>query len=254
MGFGHSGGRYSERTNIINPDALKGLQLTGDVTLQNVEELIKKYITKQPIIIPPSTSPVINITPAVTPTPPANDEVWNHFTYYKSGEYSIQKNASSDADVLMQVCVHKSEKNQRILLCYANGYVANVEPADIYDSKYRGKRRKNGWNTKDQLLNVFVANTFDLLAAVSTDHHGQKFIKAHNVGDLGTAVHTMASKGNMFVSPKLGVVDKFIFVPTIHRQVIPNLILHNSETSISLGIPITSQKYLNEIHYLQNIK
>lgn len=244
----------TELTNIINPDALKELKLTGDVTLQNVEELIKKYITKQPIVIPPSTSPVINVAPAVTPTPPANDEVWNHFTYYKNGEYSIQKNASSDADVLMQVCVHKSEKNQRILLCYANGYVVNVEPAKIYDSKYRGKRRKNGWNTKDQLLNIFVANTFDLLAAVSTDLHGQKFIKAHNVSDLGKAVQNMASQGNMFVSPKLGVVDKFIFVPTIHRQVIPNLILHNSETSTSLGIPITSQKYLNEIHYLQNIK
>lgn len=244
----------TQLSDIINVDELKGLKLTGDVTLQNVEELIKKYLTKQPIAIPPTASPVINVAPAVVPTPPANDEVWNHFTYYKTGEYSIQKNASADADVLMQVCVHKSEKNQRILLCYANGYVANVEPAKIYDSKYRGKRRKNGWNTKDQLLNIFVANSYDLLAAASTDRHGQKFIKAHNVSDLGKPVQNMASQGNMFVSPKLGMVDKFIFVPTIHRQTIPNLILHSSETSTSLGIPVTSQKYLNEIHYLQNIK
>ena len=240
---------------IIDPDTLGDLKIEPTITMEQIEAMFIKYFSKQSVVIPPTMSPNVTVSTASLPTPQnKQEEVWNYFTYYTNGEYSIQKNALNDSDVLMNVCVYKSQKNQRIVLCYKNGHVASVEPANIYDSKYKGKRRRNGWNTTDELLKIFVTYNYDILAAVSKDNHGIQYIKAHTVGDLGETVQNMASKGNQFINPKLGTVEKYIFVPNLYRNTIPNLILQKVETSTSLGVPTTSQDYLNEIHFLLNLK
>lgn len=240
---------------IIDPDTLGDIKIEPTITLEQIEALFIKHISNQPVVIPPAISPNVTVPTASLPTSTNNkEEVWNHFTYYTTGEYSIQKDPSTDSDVLLNLCVYKSQKNQRIVLCYENGYVASVEPADIYDSKYRGKRRKNGWNTKDKLVSAFATYNYDILAAVSCNQHRIQHIKAHTVGDLGETVQNMASKGNMFINPALGTVQRYIFVPNLYRNTIPNLILQKVETSTSLGIPVTSQDYLNEIHFLLNLK
>lgn len=207
-----------------------------------------------PAAIPATTTPSVTIPIPTVSTTPKNDEVWNYFTYYKSGEYSIQKEEKHDPDIVAQVCVHKSEKNQRILLCYDNGCVASVVPSKIYDSKYRGKRRPKGWNTDANLMAVFVANTFDMLGATSLDHATNgRWVKVHNVSDLGIPKQGMNSKGNTFIQPKLGTVSEYKFIPDSHRNIIPDLIFLKADTTTTLGVPETTQKHLNEVAYFQKI-
>lgn len=206
----------------------------------------------QPISQPATTTPSITIPIPTVSTTPKDDEVWKYFTYYATGEYSIQKEEMHDGDIVAQVCVHKSEKNQRILLCYDNGCVASVEPADIYNSKHKGRRPK-GWNTKAKLLAVFVANTFDMLGAISIDATQRRWVKAHNVVDIGDPTDGMGGKGNTFISPKLGKVVEYKCIAGMHRTTIPNLLFQKAEKTTTLGVPETMQQYLNEVTYFKKI-
>lgn len=230
------------------------LNLGSSISIDDIEKIVRVYYNAQPITQPATTTPTITIPIPTVSTAPKDDEVWNYFTYYKSGDYSIQKDPMTDAeDIVAQVCVHKREKDQRILLCYDNGCVASVVPSKIYDSKYRGKRRPKGWNIDAKLMNVFVANTYDLLGAISVDANQGRWVKVHNVSDLGTPKQSMNSKGNTIISPKLGTVSEYKFIPASHRNIIPNLIFQKAETSRSLGVPETMQQYLNEVTYFKKI-
>ena len=229
------------------------LNLGSSISIDDIKKIIRETYNAQPITQPATTTPTITIPIPTVSTAPKDDEVWKYFTYYATGEYSIQKEEMHDMDIVAQVCVHKSEKDQRILLCYDNGCVASVVPSKIYDSRYRGKRRPKGWNTDVNLMAVFVANTYDLLGAISVDANQGRWVKVHNVSDLGTPKQSMNSKGNTIISPKLGTVSEYKFIPASHRNIIPNLIFQKAETSRSLGVPETMQQYLNEVTYFKKI-
>lgn len=240
----------NQKKLLRNDDILFFIHSQHKLEIQDVIEQDQNL----PAAIPATTTPSVTIPIPTVSTTPKNDEVWNYFTYYKSGDYSIQKEEKHDPDIVAQVCVHKSEKNQRILLCYDNGCVASVVPSKIYDSKYRGKRRPKGWNTDANLMAVFVANTFDMLGATSIDHATNgRWVKVHNVSDLGTPKQGMNSKGNTFIQPKLGTVSEYKFIPDSHRNIIPDLIFLKADTTTTLGVPETTQKHLNEVAYFQKI-
>lgn len=238
--------------DVLDSEQL-GLLGKNNITIDDIKKIVRELFIDHPVATPATSAPTITIPIPTVTTAPKDDEVWNYFTYYKSGEYSIQKDPMTEEDIVAQVCVHKREKDQRILLCYNNGCVASVVPSKIYDSRYRGKRRPKGWNIDAKLMNVFVANTYDMLGAISVDANQGRWVKVHNVSDLGTPKQSMNSKGNTIISPKLGTVSEYKFIPASHRNIIPNLIFQKAETSRSLGVPETMQQYLNEVTYFKKI-
>lgn len=239
--------------DVLDSEQL-GLLGRNNITIDDIKKVMREaFFDAPPAAIPATTTPSVTIPIPTVSATPKNDEVWNYFTYYATGEYSIQKEEMHNGDIVAQVCVHKSEKNQRILLCYDNGCVASVVPSDIYKSKHKGRRPK-GWNTDAKLMNVFVANTFDMLGAISIDHATNgRWVKVHNVSDLGTPKQSMNSKGNIFIHPKLGIVSEYKFIPDSHRNIIPNLIFLKVDTTTTLGVPETTQQHLNEVAYFQKI-
>ena len=225
----------------------------GVLSKQVFEDILKKVLREHKLI-PESPKPA-NITvpvPQIKP-PVATDEVWNHFTWYNDGSWSFQKDASTSPDVYKEVCVHKSEKDGRIVMCYDNGCVNEIIPSKARAKKTRGKIYSNGWNTKAKLLAVYVTLPIHYIAAFSIDiHTQQQFVKLHLVSDFNP-VESLSAQGATFIHKNLGIVQDYKLISVDHRHAVPNLIFPKGQTSTSIGIPVNSVPLAGEIDYLKNL-
>ncbi len=225
----------------------------GVLSKQDFEDILKRVLKEEKSV--PDAPKNANITVQVPQIQPlvANDEIWNYFTWYDDGSWSFQKDPSASPNVYKEICIHKSEKDARIIFCYDNGCVNEVIPSKARAKKTRGKIYSNGWNTKAKLLAVFVTQPMHFIAAFSIDKHTrQQYVKLHSVSDFNP-VESLSAQGATFIHKNLGIVQDYKLVSVDHRHAVPNLIFPKGQTSTSIGIPINSVPLVGEIEYLMKL-
>ena len=236
-------------TNFIKErykEELKGI--IGEYILPARKQVADKVVSGDvEIAVPIPISAVVRNPAAVH-----SNEVYNHFTFYKDGKWSFQKNSVDSVNVEYELPVLKSEKDFPMLMCYDNGCINTVIPSKLRRKKDRGKLYSNGWNTDAVILNIFVTPPYNLVAAFSHDNEGVNRVKVHSVTDFNP-VESIRGKGAMIVNPALGNVLKYKQVEIENIVALPNLILEKRFTSQSLGFRVTDPTYRNEIEFLEKL-
>ncbi len=240
----------SERMKLSIKDVFDEVDFSEAFSIEEIKRIIGAVLNEQKAVpASPKAENIVVPTPPVQ-IPPTNDEVWNYFTWYNDGSWSFQKDASSSPDVYKEVCVHKSEKDGRILMCYDNGYINVIVPSKARSRKTRGNRYANGWNTEAKLMAVFVMHPMHLIAAFSCDFHSTSYVKVHSISDFAP-IESLNAKGLTFINPKLGGVTEYKVLSIDNRHSIPDLIFTKSQTSTTLGIPESSPLLAGQISFLK---
>jgi len=235
-----------EITNYIKErcsDEIKG------IIGEHIQLNFKAEISDKPISENKEVKP---IAPVKSQIPDPTDEVWNHFTFYKDGKWSFQKNAIANDSVEYELPVMKTQKDNRMMMCYDNGCINVVIPSKVRSGKDRGKLYSNGWNTDSKILNIFVTAPYNLIAAYSLDNEDTNRVKVHSVTDFNS-VESIRGKGSMIVHPDLGKVTAYKLVEIENKVAIPSLIMEKRFTSQSLGYRLAEPTLKNEIEFLNNL-
>ena len=245
------GGVYLYQRAGNQKQQLKGSEITTFVKLRMADQ-IREYMSTGPsfgTIVPSDRQ----IAPATATTVSSGGEtvVWNHFTWYENGEFSIQKEAVAGDGVKLQVSIPKGCENERLVFCYANGCVNMVVPAKIRANKTVRKRYKLPYCSKSELLAVFPARSYDLLAIASRNSAGREFVKCHPLTDIGVT-GSMSAQGASVIptNGKQGDVIKFVKLDIAEKNVIPNLVFQRNQTTASIGVDINDVRHAEEIKYL----
>lgn len=163
-------------------------------------------------------------------------DVWRYITLYTNGEVSSRSKQETGADVLLNIPVSKAykKKSSRLLLCYDNGCVNVLNPADIIKNKLTktGKRYANGYaNSSDcALVRALVCDEDDYLVVRSTNAQGREHIKA--VGLQEYKVHkaqSMHTKGNVILKSEFGTATDYQIVTADRQSVIYRILSKKSD-------------------------
>jgi hypothetical protein len=178
---------------------------------------------------------------------------WTYFSWYKDGSWSFQsKSQVADPDFYREILLYADDKEKHLLICYDNGHMNVVIPKKVKSKKDSGKRYKNGWNQEAEIVELFAANPYDLIAAYSKDISGTDMIKLHEVAHFNP-VASIQGKGLTIVNNRLGVLSSYKLIDVIYRQALSGLIEPKNRTSSSLGIAAKSISHKAEIKLLNSI-
>jgi len=236
--------KWNDITNFIKErykDEIKGIISEYISPASKIEDKPVSKDLEVPVIIPKQQK-----------LPVTNEDVYNHFTFYKDGKWSYQKNAINSEIVEYELPILKSEKDLPMMMCYDNGCINVVIPSKVRSGKERGKIYSNGWNTDAKILDIFITPPFNLIAAFSQDHEGINRVKVHSITDFNT-VESIRGKGATIANSRLGHIINYKLVEVENKVAIPNLILEKRLTSQSLGFRLTDPAYRSEIEFLEKL-
>jgi hypothetical protein len=242
--------------------------LKGDDITKFIEErLLDKRIetatkkAEKPVLDENSTELKENeeVKPELLPVLPMSDleenrKAWTYFSFYKDGSWSFQsKSKADDPDFYREILLYADDKEKHLLMCYDNGHMNVIVPKKVKSKKDSGKKYKNGWNQEAEIIELFAANPYDLIAAYSKDlSSGLDMIKLHEVAHFNP-VASIQSKGLTIINNKLGQVFEYKLVDVAYRQGLSGLIEPKAKTSSSLGIPLKSINHKAEIQFLNSL-
>jgi hypothetical protein len=242
--------------------------LKGDDITKFIEErLLDKRIetapkkAEKPVLDENSTELKENeeVKPELLPVLPMSDleenrKAWTYFSFYKDGSWSFQsKSKADDPDFYKEILLYADDKDKHLLMCYDNGHMNVIVPKKVKSKKDSGKKYKNGWNQEAEIIKLFAANPYDLIAAFSKDlSSGLDMIKLHEVAHFNP-VASIQSKGLTIINNKLGQVFEYKLVDVAYRQGLSGLIEPKAKTSSSLGIPLKSINHKAEIQFLNSL-
>lgn len=233
---------------------LQGAEITTFIKLRTAD-LIKSYISTGPkfgTIVPGTLS--LASGKAAPSASAAKTEPWLHFTWYKDGEFSFQKNPVAGEDVVRQVMIPKGYEQERLVFCYANGCVNMVVPQKVRSKKNAHKRYKLAYSDKAELLAVFPAHGYDLLAVASVNAAGEEFVKCHPMTDFAIN-DSMKAQGSSAIPTggKDGSVVQYAKLDIVEKNVVPNLLFKKNQTTQSIGINVNDVRYADEIRHLLSL-
>jgi len=216
---------------------------------EHIQSKFKAEINNNPISENKEVKP---FAPVKSQIPNSTDEVWYYFTFYKDGNYSLQKNTVLNDSVEYELPVMKSQKDYRMMMCYDNGCINVVIPSKVRYKKVLGRLYPRGWNTDSKILNIFVTAPYNLIVAYSTDKEGVHRVKAHSVTDFNP-VESIKGKGSLIVNPIYGKVNQYKLVQIENKVAIPGLIMEKRFTSQLLGFRVSDPALKQEIEFLNNL-
>jgi len=224
--------------------------ITTFIKLRTADQ-IKQYISTGPkfgTIVPAAAKFAVPQQPQATAGVP---EVWQHFTWYSNGEFSFQKEAATGEDVVRQVMIPKGFEKERLVFCYANGCVNSIEPAKVRAGKTTRRRYKLGYSDKAELLAVFPAHNYDLLAIMSADAAGHTYLKCHPFTDFSVN-DSMRAQGASVIPTggKSGSVARYAKLDIADKNIIPNLMFTKTQTTQTIGVDVNDVRYADEIRCL----
>lgn len=229
---------------------LKGSEINTFFKLRMAEQL-KEYISSHPRIGTIIPSERIIKPTIVTPVSASAEETWNHFTWYENGDFSIQRNPVTSDDVKLQIMIPKGYENERLVFCYANGCVNTVIPAKIRSGKTVRKRYRLWYCDRSELLAAFPAKSYDMLAVACRDQAGREFVKCHPLTHFGVTA-SLGAQGSSIIPTKgkQGEVVKYAKLDISEKNIIPNLVFEQNQTTTSIGIETNDIRYADEVKHL----
>ena len=192
------------------------------------------------------------VAPLLVASKPLNEKIWKYFTWYSNGDWSFQSTASKENDVMKEIAIYPSQKDMRLLMCYSSGHINPVIPKKVASKKSSGKRYKNGWHSGATLLDIFLAQPYDLIAAYSKSIEDTEMIKVHSV-DHFNPKDSIQAAGPTIVNDRLGTLLKYKLIDVVNKQGILGLLETKARTSTSLGVRITSLPHKAEIRFLEEL-
>lgn len=117
--------------------------------------------------------------------------------FYKDGSVSYQSDyVEPSPDVIWQHPIPRRTKNARqpyyLMQCYASGCVNKTDVSRLNLKK----GSVNGWNTDDQLVNVFLAQDKDKVA-IYTKQDDKWYVKMHRVSAISAHTGNLSLQGNL---------------------------------------------------------
>jgi hypothetical protein len=223
------------KANPLTPHVSFGPQSVG-------KEISKKEkdATPEPVYVAPLQN-----------AKPVDEKIWRYFTLYNNGQWSYQKDKSTENDVKCEAPIMSSQQNELLVMSYDNGRVNVVNLKNVLrpvrsDGKRKLKKEKrryaNGFNQDCKLTNLFIAKKEDLILCVSLLNNNDEFTKLHIIGDIGIN-NSLDGKGNILINTKTGARPvSFSKINAIYKTHLSSLILKKSQTSGYLGF---SRKNIN---------
>jgi len=176
-------------------------------------------------------------TNTASPKPEGNAEsVWMHFTVYKTGEWSYQKQKLAGSDIHIQVPIYPNTKDGRLLFVYANGCVNSVIPKDVFKGKTRNKKYSNGLNKDSELLQLFCVeqDTVLVFKSQSAAYPGH-YYKVHRTTDISDH-SSLHAKGNVLINKNLQVqLVEVTALPIRYAHLVSDLQMKSNQTSNTKG-------------------
>jgi len=131
--------------------------------------------------------------------------IWAYLTFYENGNWSYQKQAVTDEDVLFQICVTEEMKSEKLLMAYDNGYINAVIPEEIVISNNRNRipmpmdrRHPNGWMRTRNLINVQLAKADQNVLIAHEESKGTPYFKMIPVGNIPKS-HALICEGTKVI-------------------------------------------------------
>ncbi|HPY89224.1 MAG TPA: ATP-binding protein [Lentisphaeria bacterium] len=157
-------------------------------------------------------------------TPEKPEVNWGHLSFFADGGWQFGK-PTQDSDKIadVQLTQRHRQSKYRLLQCYANGNVNAVGSLAKKTPKTKNKRYKNGWNTADQLMQVFACHLDDYLVIRSVDPDGVPRLKAIQVNEI--SVHdSLTAQGNTIVPESEAKVTEYQIVSERYSSFIYDII------------------------------
>lgn len=178
------------------------------------------------------------------------EDIWKYIHLYKNGNWLFSTRKNENKSILESIPIYKCQKKGLLVIAYDNGRVNVVSIQNLISPKGKsGKRKmrtvnkeyKVGWFTEANMINVFVANAYDLLAFKSTTDDGKEWVKLHRVADI--SVHDINAQGNVLINERLddAEINFCEKIPEQYYHLISGLVLKDTQTSSSLGYPVNDK-------------
>lgn len=215
---------YFDKEKIFQRAGNTTQQLKGEDITFFMEQKILQYrhnwMNSPNPVVTPNVEPVLPERPLVGLRPGLEEKIhfqglkttelrskiWAFMTFYKDGNWSYQKQLSTQDDVLFQVSVSEEMKTERLLMAYDNGNVNVVIPEEMIIStnarggvsKEMGLRHRNGWNKTATLISIQLARSEDYALLVHEESKGNPYFKVHQVGTIPNS-HALLCEGTKMV-------------------------------------------------------
>ena len=247
--------RAGIQTQILKGDDItrfieKRLAVNGSAPQQIIETIPKTEEGSVAVVKGENNIPLFAPIPVLSNS--VNEKIWKYFTWYANGDWSYQSTASKEKDVIKEIGIFPSQKDMRLLMCYSNGHINPILPKKLAREKTSGQRYKNGWNTTAILLNVWMAQPYDLIAAYSKSVDGVEMVKVHSV-DHFNPKDSIQAAGPTIVNERLGSLQKYKLISAMSKQGVLGLLETKVRTSTSLGVRTTSIPHKSEIRFLEEL-
>lgn len=186
------------------------------------------------------------------PPPPSLDEVDYWIVWYNDGRWVRQRTESSDADVYIQVPVHKNLSDPSVVFCYKLGKVNVVKLNVFRKGANMNVKQDKGWSkTGEKPMSIFITLQTDFIVGYSIDHNGIESVKLHALTDYAPT-QSAANLGAPFV-PNGVQMNAFRIIGAEHKGKVAHLICAKGKRSVEVGVPLNSVPYREEINCLESI-
>jgi hypothetical protein len=115
--------------------------------------------------------------------------------FHQNGSVSVEDDyLPQNEDIIWQQEIPRrvlKDASCYLMQCYASGRINKTPITNISFS-----RTKNGWNTNDQLVNVFLAYD-DEKVAIYTRKDKNWYVKMHSIGDFTSHCGNLSLQGNL---------------------------------------------------------
>jgi len=247
--------RMMERNNIKLSETKDYILEVSDEEIKLDEEIVERVpLPDTNISLHRSNLKAVDIIRHLASDTVEADKIWSFITFYKDGGWSYQSKPISDDTVEYELPITYSLRKERLAICYDNGRVNLVVPYDIIKQvKTKGKKYKNGWNTKAKIIGAWNLHADDLLAFTSIDEASIEYVKIHRLKAI--SLHDQIySEGNVLINENYGA--KISTVKPIlqkYQHFVSSLICKDNQKTRHIGIKRSDRDFKNVFHIMDSI-
>jgi hypothetical protein len=224
------------------------LLLNGDITSFVLERMRnQQQLHPQPVNAPAVASAALPEAPSLTeitgnvslaPAPKRKLVNWGVLSFLPDGGRQFGRAVTEPAPVaaLRLSQEHRKTKYQ-LLQCYASGSVNAVGNIRTKVPAQKNLPYKNGWNSDDKLLQVFVCCPDDYLVLRSEGRDGNAYVKAIQVKEI-TLHDSLTAQGNGLLDQNRATLSSYQLVPERLNSFIYDIISkkRNNDPGYSTGL------------------
>ena len=215
-----------------------GVDITHQDDIERMKTLRSMIYTLQNDVVPPK---------------PSLDKIDYWINWLADGSFIRTREKADDANYCIQVPVPENITNPLILFCYKSGHVNCMELSKFKNGANMNKIVSNRqWNTDNGVpINILIASPADLLFGFSVDYNKNEHVKFHILTDFTTT--KKASNQVVRFVPENNTMIKFCIVDSSYRKQLEHLQQTKQQRAQTVGEPIDSPTFKNEINILKDL-